>query len=290
MLKEKIMNKYLVAGIVVLSLLVIVFGRVQYNQKLTNISTAAQQLISEEVDVLAEEQEDEAKESITSDDEDNEDENSEIDLQESLENLPPALANTIETKLTANESVTILAFGSQSLTDSQDEGLVPWPELFMEKINEAYSTDLFTVETMSVGEMTSLEMIQQGIHQEVADKDADIYLIEPLIWNDNGQVSIEHSTDHLSMLLRSIRDKNEQAVSIIQPSQPVYNTINYPAQVEGLRNFVSENDYLYVDHWSDWPDVEDQQLNEYIKEDSPRMPTEKGHEQWSESILSMFVN
>lgn len=284
------MNKYLVAGIVVLSLLVIVFGRVQYNQKLTNISTAAQQLISEEVDVLAEEQEDEAKESITSDDEDNEDENSEIDLQESLENLPPALANTIETKLTANESVTILAFGSQSLTDSQDEGLVPWPELFMEKINEAYSTDLFTVETMSVGEMTSLEMIQQGIHQEVADKDADIYLIEPLIWNDNGQVSIEHSTDHLSMLLRSIRDKNEQAVSIIQPSQPVYNTINYPAQVEGLRNFVSENDYLYVDHWSDWPDVEDQQLNEYIKEDSPRMPTEKGHEQWSESILSMFVN
>jgi len=119
MLKEKIMNKYLVAGIVVLSLLVIVFGRVQYNQKLTNISTAAQQLISEEVDVLAGEQEDEAKESITSDDEDNDDENSEIDLQESLENVPPALADTIETKLTANESVTILAFGSQSLTDSQ---------------------------------------------------------------------------------------------------------------------------------------------------------------------------
>lgn len=287
------MNKYLVAGIVALSVLMIVFGKYQYNQKLTNITSSAQELLSDEVEQVSEEEdiEDETQESIVSNDEDDEREISEVNLQSLLEDVPSPLADRIESKLTANEGLTILAFGSQALIDSHDEDLVAWPELFMEKINEAYSTDLFTVETMSVGEMTSLEMIQQDIHQEVAEKDADIFLIEPLIWNDNsGGVAIEQSTEYLSMLISSISAENEQAVSIVHPSQPVYNTYNYPNQIEELRNFSNENNFLYIDHWSDWPDINDEELNEYINEDSPRIPTQKGHELWSDSVLSMFVN
>lgn len=285
------MNKYLVAFIVALSVLVIVLGKYQYNQKLTNIASSAQQLLAE-TELFAETEDVEGIEDKTpqNNSEDDESKNLEDNLQGLLQDVPPALAGKIETKLTANEGITILAFGSQALTDSQNDGLVPWPELFMEKINEAYSTDLFTVETMSVGEMTSVEMIQQKIHQEVAEKNADIFLIEPLIWNDNGEVIIEQSTEYLAMLIDRIGVENEEAVSIVQPSQPAYNTVNYPIQIEGLRNYANEHDYLYIDHWSDWPDLSDEELIEYVDEDSPRVPTQKGHEQWSESVLSMFVN
>jgi outer membrane murein-binding lipoprotein Lpp len=289
------MNKFLVAGIVALSVLVFVFGKFQYNQKLTNISTSAQQLIADQEDLFEEEVEDEeAVEDIddeeASDADEQEDENSEINLEALLEDIPPSLAEKIETNLTANESITILAFGSQSLTDSQDEGLDPWPKLFMEEINKAYSTDLFSVETMSVGEMTSFDMIREDIHLDVAANNADIFLIEPLIWNDNGEVGIDHSMEYLSMLMNSIKTENKHAVAIVHPSHPVYNTNNYPLQIEELRSFSNENDYLYIDHWSDWPDVTDEELNEYVNGDSPRIPTQRGHQLWSESVLSMFVN
>ncbi|WP_416147357.1 hypothetical protein ACM26V_14130 [Salipaludibacillus sp. HK11] len=290
------MNKYLVASIIALSILVIIFGRYQYEQKLSDITTSAQQMLADQVDNFSEEPEEINQEIIVEPSEDPElnseegDSSSEVELDVLLEDTPSSLADRIEARLTANETITILAFGSESLTDSQNEGLVPWPELFMEKINEAFSTDLFVVETMSVGEMTSLDMVLQGVDQEVAEKNADIFLIEPLMWNDNGNVIIDHSSDHLTTLMNSISEENDEAVIVINPSQPAYETVNYPDQMESLRSLSIENNYLFVDHWSDWPGIYEEDLLEYVDENDHRMPTQMGHEQWSESILSYFVN
>ncbi|PYZ92727.1 hypothetical protein CR194_13815 [Salipaludibacillus keqinensis] len=289
------MNKYVVSIVVVLSILVIVIGRYQYDQKLSNISTSAQQLLSEtnegsnEESVEGNQEVDEENSEIESG-ANNEETELEDEMDELMENVDPTIANKISSSLTEGESISILAFGSRSLTDSQDEGLNPWPKLLEDKLNEAYETDAFEVETMSVGEMTSLEMIRQDVHQEVAEMDADIYILEPLLWNDNGQVSMDHSTDHISMLIDAITAANPEAVVILNPSQPAYNTINYPIQIEGLRNFANDNDYLYIDHWNEWPEITDEELTDYVDEDDHRMPLQSGHELWSDSVLSKFVN
>ncbi|WP_280769635.1 hypothetical protein [Salipaludibacillus daqingensis] len=288
------MKKYIVISVVALSIIVIIIGRYQYDQKLSTISSTAQEMLSEQAENVVDEEEVGSSENntedvVTSNNAESDEETSEFDVEALLENVPQPIAEKIEEKLTNEEQVTILAFGSKALTDSQDEGIVPWPELFMDNINEAYDTDLFQVETMAVGDMTSLEMVQQGVDQEVADKNADIFLIEPLLWNDNGEVRIDHSTDHLLTLWNTIMTENEEAVAIIQSSQPAYDTVNYPIQMEGLRNFVNENDLLYIDHWSDWPDIRDIELVDYVDEDH-RMPTQRGHEQWSDSVMSIFVS
>jgi hypothetical protein len=290
------MNKYVVASIIALSILVIIFGRYQYGQKLSDITISAQQMIAGEGDNSSEETQENNQGDSEEPSEDAELNNEdgggslEVELDELLQGTPSSLADLIEERLTANETITILAFGSESLTDSQNEDLIPWPELFMEKINEAFSTDLFVIETMSVGEMTSLDMVLQEVDLEVAETNADIFLIEPLMWNDNGNVIVDHSADHLAALMNSISAENDEAVIVINPSQPAYETVNYPVQMESLRSLSEENNYLFVDHWSDWPEIFDEELLEYVDEDDHRMPTQMGHEQWSESILTYFVN
>ncbi|MCE7791684.1 SGNH/GDSL hydrolase family protein [Salipaludibacillus sp. CUR1] len=286
------MNKYIAGAVITLSLFIILFGKYQYDQKLSDISTDAQAAVSsvENVPADAEENEPAENENETEEAGDEHLEGEEEELERHFEHMPEPLADVIKPKLAENETISVLAFGSQSLTDSQDEGLNPWPELLEEELNDAFDTDVFSVETMSVGGMTSLEMIQQGVHRDVAEKQADLVIIEPLLWNDNGQVSIDHSTEHVSLLIQALKAENEQAVPMINPSQPAYNTVNYPIQIEGMRTYANENDYIYIDHWSDWPDITDEDLLNYVDEDDHRMPAQKGHEQWSKSILSVFTD
>ncbi|MCR6108080.1 SGNH/GDSL hydrolase family protein [Salipaludibacillus agaradhaerens] len=273
------MKKYSVITILTLSLCIIMFGRYHYSQKLLDITVNAQERvhISDNTRLEGTDEKKDGGQSNAS------------NLNERLHGVNNELAEVIKTRLSANDTVSIIAFGSQALIDSQDEGIVPWPIRLEEKLNDAYDTDLFSVETISLGKTTSLEMIQEGRHDELAEERADIYLIEPLIWNDNGQVSIDHSTEHLSMLMDSILSYNDEAVVFVMPSQPAYNTVNYPKQIAGLGEFAEAHDIFYHNHWEDFPSLTDDNLLKYVDKDDHRMPTEKGHDLWSDSVLRIFI-
>ncbi|MBU9713719.1 SGNH/GDSL hydrolase family protein [Evansella tamaricis] len=281
------MQKWGVIILLIVSIGSVFFGRFYYEGKLTAIAETAQIQHREFV-------ENEIQQRAAAEEEKRQQEQQRfLELTEGLET---AIVDQIQPlyfseELEEGEKIKILAFGSRALVDSVNEGITPWPVLLEERLNADYGRELFQVETVSLGGATSIEVVQEGLHLDAVATygDLDIILFEPFVWNSNSGVDIIHTIESMEMIMGAFLREREDLIVYIQPSPPVFNTQFYPLQVEDLKEYSVQAGLNYIDHWQEWPGVEDEELREYVHEEH-NVPTQAGHELWSKSISKLFRN
>lgn len=278
------MKRWLVFLIIFISIGAVIFGRFSYQAKLSDIAEAAKEHSS--TPIL------QAEENAASEPEENNgtgnNESSEINIAELTEDLDSSVRDLIEDRYAEGEKIEIAAFGSRALTDSESEGLIPWPELLEDNLNESYSTELFEVTTYSFDRLTSLEVYQDSLYEEAAVSHPDLLILEPFMLSNNGNVRIEDSLDITERLIEEFEKENEDIIIFVQPPHPLYNSVFYPQEVEALKDFIEEQGLNYADHWEEWPGIQEEELLTYTDEEH-NMPTEAGHELWAEALKNYFV-
>jgi Tfp pilus assembly protein PilX len=281
----------------VLCLLIIIIGNFQYERKLETISKKAAQEI--EINNNKEEDQKENDEGTFSEDNEEssnlEDENNDSELSNELEltdeqiqwmvgNLPEQLQKTIIKKIHNSETINVVAMGSES-TSPESTG---WPALLNEELNSAYGESTFEVEVVSFGKKNSMEVVNEWLYETIYDMDPDILLFEPFMLRDNGTVRIEHTLENITTMINNIKSELPETTIFLQPSHPIYLATFYPIEIAELEKYAEQNDYLYLDHWTAWPDHQSEEITSYITEDS-NSPTEKGHEVWAEYLSEYFI-
>ena len=125
-------------------------------------------------------------------------------------------------------------------------------------------------------------------YKDIMKEKPDVLLFEPFLLNDNGVVGITNTLDNLDVIMSHITEADKDLVTILQPSQPIYNATNYPKEAEALGEFAKTNGYEYVNHWSAWPDYKSEKILDYLVE-KQRVPTAKGNKAWSSYLEEYFT-
>ncbi|MGE8204697.1 SGNH/GDSL hydrolase family protein [Heyndrickxia sp. NPDC080065] len=199
-----------------------------------------------------------------------------------IKNWPTDAQDTFKKKMKQGEQFKIAIVGSQELGD--DHG---WANQLKNAMEETYGKEHLQVVTFSF-DKTSNDFILEKRFNEVANEKADLVLFEPFVLNDNsGGIGVETNHDNILMVVNALKGKNEKTVIMLQPSNPIYNAINYPKQVEQLKDFAKENDFDYLDHWSAWPNPQTEEIMDYL--DNESNPSEKGHEVWFTFLKDYFI-
>ncbi|MDE5414026.1 SGNH/GDSL hydrolase family protein [Alkalihalobacterium chitinilyticum] len=253
---------------VLLCFSLLVFGKMQYDNKLKGIAQEAHSTFKEIEPLDTVEQRDQVSDHVGS-------------VQ--FRGIHPELQDKLISAVSSNQSVRVAFVGSNALTS--DNGYTPWPDLVIQELNETYGEDVFEVTVFEVGNRTTHQVLETGLHNEIADFQPDVLLFEPLILNDNNNLTIDVTLQNLTAILTDIRAVASDVFIVLQPPNPIYRPNYYLEQTRELKSYAEENGYTYLDHWEAWPSITDNEIQDYI--DGTR-PNQKGHEIWASSIVEFF--
>jgi lysophospholipase L1-like esterase len=197
-------------------------------------------------------------------------------------NAPKEVAKLYKQKKGNGESLKIHLVGSKTTTT--EEGT--WATLFTSKMNEVYGQDV-EIKVASFDELTSLDIRNDQRYTTMLDTISDVFIIEPFLMNDNKEIRVEDTLFVLNQIVDDIKKANEQSVVLVQPSNPIYQPQKYADQVNGLKDYASQEGITYLDHWENWPSVDDEKIKELYNPDS-FLPTEKGHQLWADYLINQF--
>ncbi len=198
---------------------------------------------------------------------------------EEVSELASNLPKEIKEELQKEElPITVEAVGSSATSEDR----VGWPAVLQENLDNTYGEGVFELTVTSFGDKTSDE-----VAQEINPGNVDVLLLEPFLLKNNGILRIEDSLELTTNMINKYKKVNEDVTIMLQPSNPLYDAIHYPLQVEELERFANENDYVYIDHWEAWPALDDEKMNEYLTEESE--PNEMGHNIWAQYLTSYFT-
>lgn len=253
-------------------LAVIVYGNVHWNKKIEDVSTDG---------VLSTSPEEVVKdEKIVS----NEEGKISTDITRITSGLPAEVAGFIQKSAKENETLELVIMGSEANTMGDN----PWTDIFSKEMEKAYE-GLFHVSVYAIPEVTTIDMVNEGLHMEILEKAPDIIILEPFILNDNGLVAIEQSLENVQSIIEDIRGDNPDTFFFIQAPHPLYNAVNYPLAVEQLKQLSDSEGHAFIDHWTSWPNYQSEEIKPYLLDGSDA-PTELGHKVWAEHILNIFIN
>lgn len=156
-----------------------------------------------------------------------------------------------------------------------------WAQMLKDSLLETFGETLVHIEIFEY-EILSSEFIESEAMNEVVSFEPKLVLYEPFILNDNGYLPIETNLANIETFIEAIGN----ATVILQPSRPVPNGINYPREVEQLKQFAEEQGIPYLNHWEAWP--EGDELEEYIIS-GEISPSPKGHHVWFEYLRDYFI-
>lgn len=206
-----------------------------------------------------------------------------INVKDLTSSLPKNVANLINNTFTLGGSVEVAIIGSGAITAGENV----WPEIFKEKIDDAFE-GLVNVSIYEIPGMTTTEVVEANLHMERLDITPDIVIFEPFMLEDNGLVGIDQTLLNIQKMLDDIRILNEDVHFFLQPPHPVEGAVYYPREVEALKVMAEEKGHTFLNHWSNWPDYQTEDIKPYITKDY-EAPTELGHKVWAEYILSIFI-
>ncbi|MCR8929527.1 SGNH/GDSL hydrolase family protein [Priestia megaterium] len=199
------------------------------------------------------------------------------------ENLPKSVKEKLKKAETSGKPMKLLIVGSQATsTDSK-----AWPETLKETLNHTYGS-LIETSVLEYKDETTLDFVRNQDYKDIIKEKPDVLLFEPFLLNDNGVVGITNTLDNLNVIMSHITEADKDLVTILQPSQPIYNATNYPKEAEALGEFAKENGYEYVNHWSAWPDYKSEKILDYLVE-KQRVPTAKGNKAWASYLEKYFT-
>ncbi|PWW31263.1 lysophospholipase L1-like esterase [Cytobacillus oceanisediminis] len=199
-------------------------------------------------------------------------------------NWPVESKKVLEKRLAEGKPFKIQIVGSGAL----GEGPASWPEILKTQLQQEFGESVIEISINSY-DLNSLSYTSDNKQQDIIDAQPDLVILESFILKDNGAVAIEDSLANTKNVLEDVESANPETTFIIQPAHPLYNSQYYPIQVQNLKEFAEENNVTYLDHWTTWPDQDNQELTEYLSADNSQ-PSEKGHEIWADYMVEYFIS
>jgi hypothetical protein len=263
-----LMKKVATIFVIVISIVLMIVGHIYWNEKIhQSVQQALAQNGSHAVNKESKQQDDRKKQFI-----------------EYAGNLPEAIQQKMENAIFSNQPVRLVIFGSEA-TSSDPKG---WPNLLKHSLDDTYGSDIFSVTVKEYKDMTTTEAVQEDIAQEIIALKPDVILFEPFILNNNGAVPIEQTLEDITTMLTEIQSALPDVVVMLQPAHPIYNARYYPMEVDELKRYAKENGYIYLDHWTSWPDYKSVEIKNYLVEDDST-PNEDGHRLWADFLKDYFI-
>ncbi len=207
-----------------------------------------------------------------------------ISWEEYTKNLPKSIIVKLEKAKKLGKPMNLLIVGSQA-TSTNSTG---WPAMFKETLKNTYGS-LINVKVLEYKDTTTLDFVRNREYEDIVKEKPDVLLFEPFLLNDNGTVGITNTLDNLNVIMSHVTTSNSDLVTILQPSQPVYNATNYPKEAEALKVFAEEKGYEYLNHWSAWPDYRSEKILDYLVQ-KQHIPTRKGNKAWANYLKEYFTN
>jgi hypothetical protein len=197
-------------------------------------------------------------------------------------NMSEEVRTVITSRLQAGEKIQMLLIGSSSIED----GTPGYGELLKTNLSEAYGESIETT-TLSFDGTTAT--LVEELDNNLIDwsKDYDVILLEGMNLSNNGNVIVEDAVEHIETMNNKMKQSVTDSVLVIHPSQPLPNAIYYPTEVESFKSYLISKGYSYIDHWSQWPLGNEEEMNTYLTEES--VPNDKGAALWASALSTFFT-
>ncbi|MBY0145132.1 SGNH/GDSL hydrolase family protein [Neobacillus niacini] len=192
-------------------------------------------------------------------------------------NWPDTAKDQLKLALESGQPFKILFVGSSSME---------WEKSVTQSISESFGSDKI-VTALHTYDQTSADFIGENKQLELVAEKAQLVVLEPFLFNDNGKLKIEETLANVTKMIEDIRAQNPDTTFILQPSNPIYLPQYYSEQIEGLKNFAAANNLTYLDHWIAWPATDNPELENYLNED--QSPNELGYQAWAHFLSAYFV-
>lgn len=207
---------------------------------------------------------------------------SEIDHDDYLElaaNWPEPAKEQLKVALEHNQPFKIAFVGSTAMD---------WAKNVSQSLSDSFGSDRIHTAQFTY-DQTTKDLIAENKQVEIAAEKAQLVVIEPFLFNDNGKLKINATLANVTKLMEDIKTTNPDTTFILQPSYPIYLPQYYSVQVEGLKQFAAENTITYLDHWTAWPATDNPELQEFLTE-GENGPNDNGNQVWAQFLVDYFVN
>lgn len=247
---------------VIICIIALVFSYLVWQDRLENVLERP-----DEASAQTEETEKESPEAAPSD--------NSVNVEELTVNMDEQVQELFATR-SEGGSLKMLVAGSAAL----ESGEPGYAEQLKASLEEAYGNfiEIDIVTVVRTSEFLVNVDLSEGY---------DLVLLEPMTLMNNDRIAIEQEREHIGAFESSMTTEVEDAVLVLHPPQPIYGAGYYLAQVTALEEFASINGFAYIDHWSQWPDTDDELLQDYLTEDG--LPNDKGAETWAQELEAYFI-
>ena len=200
---------------------------------------------------------------------------SDKELKKLVANFPEQLQ---EKMMASNDPISVVIVGSESIGTKED-GLQPIVEKGLE---ESYWKGAFNVTQLTFEEATTDTIVDDELYNKIIEKKPDVVLLEAFTLNDNGMVVIEEGQQNISTTISEIKDALPGVSVMLMPSNPIPDPGYYALQINELGEYAERNDYIYLNHWEEWPSVDGEEIDDYLTDSRPN---DKGFDVWGEYIV-----
>lgn len=206
----------------------------------------------------------------------------EFSLETLLANADESVKDVFQKRIEQDEAVNMLILGSNEL-EYGDPGV---GERVENALKKHFDTNIETTVTTYEGDIANL--MNYNLSEYVNFNNAyDVILLEPFTLRNNGVVGIDDEHEYINNLIGQFTSVVEDAVVVLHPTQPIYQADNYPLRVDALKQFANDNDYIYLDHWTEWTDYNEEAFQELV--DGDNHPNNEGANIWATSIIDYFI-
>ncbi|OUB35878.1 EPSX protein [Bacillus thuringiensis serovar yunnanensis] len=274
------MNKKAVLVLVIFVLFVasIVSGKLYWNKKIANATGQTSEVTKTKAEVKdskakKEEKKEEKKQDAKS------------SFNEAYaKNLPDAVKEKLKKAAEDKKAVNLVIVGDEASSSEKSA----WAAKLTANLETAYGKGLWNVTVKEYKGESTEELIANKRDKEIAKENPDVILFEPPFITDNGKTGNGNSVVNTQKFVQALSTSAKGATIMIQPSNPVYGAKNYPKSIEALKQFATQNNYTYIDHWGAWPDATTKAILPYLQEEFG-FPSAKGHDVWAQYVTNYFI-
>lgn len=196
-------------------------------------------------------------------------------------NLPDDAVEKLERAAENNESVNLTLVAREEPS---------WVAAFEEELVSTYGEDVWSIETITYDSMTSFELLESDLMQQVKDTNPNVILYEAPLLNDNGLWPSEDSISFNSQILEQWTTAISDVTIMVQPSNPIHQGVNYPLEVEAFQAFIEGEGYIYIDYWETWPDRNSDEMLNYLVDGTRTQLNEAGYQLWADYLIDLFIS
>ncbi|WP_459501254.1 SGNH/GDSL hydrolase family protein [Bacillus sp. C1] len=201
-----------------------------------------------------------------------------------IKNLPDVVKEKVKKAVTSKKLVHLVIVGDQASSASQDA----WPMKVAEQIKKTYGNGVWNITVREWKDESTADLLSNKRFDELIALNPDVILFQPPFLTDNNRGGNKDSVMNLDQFLKQVTENLKDTTFIIQPPNPIHHAINYPNAISELQQYAEQHQYIYLNHWTAWPDQNSEAILPYLQNEHG-FPNIKGHELWAQYINTYFV-